>query len=239
MIQEDRRTLSYIIDLDENDQIIHVTSRCHVYYKSIGEPIPPSTYFDKPIPFFQLQKILSELKIAPSLEEYHKKHVCFIYEDMDGYCHILYPEQDYKKEVSVIDLDKLYTMHMGGTTDFLVTVVHYLPTDLTFRDAWKKGDKNDPIKIDFEKAVSIHRQRLQEACERKIEQLNAELQLSVKKSNLPEQVAITKTQEILRTLHLMDMSHCKTIEDVKYCVPRELHDVWGYYELSTEERPKT
>lgn len=156
-----------------------------------------------------------------------------IYETEDGYCRIVISDSLFQQEGESDEsaMGRLYAKAIPGVIEFIATTHDRIPTDLTFRDAWKKGDKYEPIKIDFEKAISIHRKRLQEACQRKIAQLDDEFKLAVSKSNLPQQVAIRRTQEILQTLHHMNMTHCKTIQDIKFCVPKELHDVWGFYAL--------
>ncbi len=154
-----------------------------------------------------------------------------IYEDWNGYCRIVVPNDKYRqaKESEEEAVARLYYQGICGTVLFLACKEEKLPRDTTFRDAWKQGDVNEPIKIDFSKAMEIHRGRIKEAAKKKIEQLSQDLEVAIQKSNLPLQIAIRKTCEILLTIHEMNMTHCKTLHDIKYCIPRELHDVWHFY----------
>ena len=75
-------------------------------------------------------------------------------------------------------------------------------------------------------SIEIHRNHIKDAAERKIAQLNKELEIAVEDENTLEQTAIKKTKKLLRTSHKMDLSHCKTIDDIKNSIPNELKDVW-------------
>lgn len=152
-----------------------------------------------------------------------------IYDDADGRCRIVTPDDKFQQvtETSESALARLYEVALPGVVEFLVCTPDKIPQDKTFRDAWKKGDKNEPIKVDFDKAISIHRERLQAACERKIAQLNQELEIALENDNLPQQVAIRRTKKILRTLQNANLTHCKTVEDIKNSIPNELKDVWS------------
>lgn len=156
---------------------------------------------------------------------------CLIYEDENGYCKIILPNSKFQQnnETDEANIGRLYEIAIPGVVEFLVCVPERIPQDLTFRYAWRKGTVQEPIQIDFQKALQIHRSRLKEACDEKIRQLNEQLELSLENDNLPEQVAIRGTKKILRTLHEMNLTHCKTVEEIKYSIPRELHDVWNYY----------
>lgn len=155
-----------------------------------------------------------------------------IYEDENGYCKIIVPSASFQqpKESDEAAIGRLYAIAIPGVVEFFVCVDERLPQDLTFRDAWRKGTVSEPIKIDFQKALEMHRSRLKEACEKKIKQLNEQLERALENDNLPEQVAIRGTKKILRSIHEMNLTHCKTIEDIKYSIPRELHDIWSYYD---------
>jgi len=156
-----------------------------------------------------------------------------LYENAEGRLQIVVPDPKFQqpREDDATCVARLYANALPGITEFIVCLPEDIPQDTTFREAWKKGDKYEPIKVDFIKAISIHRKRLQEACERKIKQLDADLERAKLKSNLPEQVAIKRTQEILATLHEMNLTHCKKIDDIKNAVPKELYDVWNYYPI--------
>ncbi len=156
-----------------------------------------------------------------------------VYEDLHGYCRVVVPNDKYRqpKETEEDALARLYLQSIAGVIEFIACDASKIPTDLAFRDAWKKGDLLEPIKIDFTKAVEIHRERIKEAAAKKIHQLEEDLIEAKKGSNLPLQVAIKRTCEILVNLHeVMNMTHCKSIADVKFCIPKELHDVWHFYE---------
>jgi hypothetical protein len=71
------------------------------------------------------------------------------------------------------------------------------------------------IKIDFEKAIHLHRERLRQTAQQKIKQLSIDMEGALRARNLPLQVAIRKTSFILETIHEMNLTHCKTLDDVK------------------------
>ncbi len=155
-----------------------------------------------------------------------------VYEDVHGYCRIVVPNCQYRQpqETEENALGRLYLQAMPGVIEFIACSAEQIPKDLTFRDAWKKGDTHEPIKIDFPKAVEIHRERIKVAAAKKIVQLEADLEIALKGNSLPLQVALRRTCEILVNIHeVMNMTHCKTIDDVKFCIPKELHDVWFFY----------
>lgn len=154
-----------------------------------------------------------------------------IYEDQNGYCRIVVPNPEFQqpKESDVEAIARLYALAIPSIVEFIACDEEMLPKDLTFRDAWRKGSVGEPIKIDFAKAEKIHRNRLLIAAENKIVELSDKLELALENDNLPEQVAIRATKKILRSIHLMNLTHCKTIEDLKYSIPRELHDIWHFY----------
>ena len=155
-----------------------------------------------------------------------------VYEDSDGYCKIVVPDPKFQQIRENTDqaVLRLRNAAIPDVVEFFAVLPEFIPDDLTFRDAWKKGDIHEPIKIDFHKAIAIHRQRLKEAALRKIEQLEEEYPAAVKRDNKAEQVAIRRTQEALKKFHEANLTHCKTIEDLKYAIPRELRDVWSAYE---------
>lgn len=156
-----------------------------------------------------------------------------IYEDSQGYCRIVSSgdgfQQEWEKEEDAIA--RLHQSSAPTVTEFIACEADLIPKDRTFRDAWKKGDINEPIKVDFDKAIQIHRERLQKACEAKISRLNSEREIAVEDQDLPKQVAIDRTKKILRNLHQMNLTHCKTPEDIKKSIPRELMDVWIFYTI--------
>lgn len=141
------------------------------------------------------------------------------------------PNDKYRqpKETEENALGRLYTQAIPGVIEFLACKEEHIPNDLTFRDAWKKGDTHEPIKIDFAKALEIHRGRLKEAATQKIFDLSIELEVALKGNSLPLQVSLRRTCSILTTIHEMNMTHCKCIADIKYTIPKELHDVWHFY----------
>lgn len=124
---------------------------------------------------------------------------------------------------------RLYEIAIPGVVEFIACDPSKLPQDLTFRDAWTKGTAEEPIKISFEKALEIHRKRLAEASRSKIAQLTEQLAIALEKDNLPQSVALRRTIAILRTLHEMNLTHCKTVDDIKRSIPPELFDVWKWY----------
>ena len=157
---------------------------------------------------------------------------CLIYEDINGECKIIVPNSDFKQawESEQNAIGRLYEVSLPPVFEILVCEIEKIPKDLTFRNAWKKGDVQEPIKIDLEIAKEIHRVRIKHTSLKKIEELNQQLEIAIEKDNLPEQVAINKTKQILRKLHECDLSHCKTVEDIKYSIPQELHNLWIYYD---------
>lgn len=158
------------------------------------------------------------------------KHV-LIYEDQDGQCRIVIPNhkfrQDWEDETNAIA--RLHEIAIPGVVEFIACDPELIPQDLSFREAWKKGTIQEPIQVIFEKALDIHRKRLSEASQSKIEQLTTQLAIAQEKDDLPQSVAIRRTIHILRTIHEMNLTHCKTIEDIKYSIPQELFDVWFWY----------
>jgi len=155
-----------------------------------------------------------------------------VYEGPDGICKIVVPDEKFQQIRENTDqaILRLRNAAIPDVVEFLAVKPDLIPEDLTFREAWKKGDIHEPIKIDFQKAVAIHRQRLKEAALRKIEQLEQEYPAAVKRDNKAEQVAIRRTQEALKKFHEANLTHCKTIHDLKYAIPRELRDVWSLYD---------
>lgn len=154
-----------------------------------------------------------------------------LYEDETGYLKIIVPNAKYQQptESASEALSRLAAGHLPDVTMFIVCSPQKVPSNLTFRDAWYLGTVEEPIKIDFSKAIAIHRKRLQHACQKKIDELTKEMAIAFERSNLPQAVAIGRTTQILRNLHEMDLTHCKTIDDIKYSIPRELFDVWDFY----------
>lgn len=155
-----------------------------------------------------------------------------LYEDNTGYLRIIVPNEKYQQpqESEAEALSRVAAGHLPDVTTLIVCRPNAVPSDRCFRDAWYLGDQNEPIKIDFSKAIFIHRNRLKQACDRKIDQLTKMMALAFERSNLPEAVAIGRTTQILRYLHEMDLSHCKGPQDIKYSIPRELFDVWDFYD---------
>ena len=154
-----------------------------------------------------------------------------IYEDSEGNCRIICPDPRFKQKWESDDeaLGRLYAAAIPDVIEFIVCAIEKIPSDTTFREAWKKGDLNEPIKIDLQKAMVMHRSHIQMAAEEKIKQLNTELDKAIEDDNLPGQVSVRKTKKILRSIHQMDLSHCKNSDDIKYSIPKELYDVWRYY----------
>lgn len=158
---------------------------------------------------------------------------CLIYEDDNGYCRIIIPGSKFKQDWETEDMaiGRLYHSSIPDVCEFFACDCQVIPVDTTFRDAWKKGCIEEPIKIDLEKAISIHRERLRQVAQKKIDQLNIELEIATENQNLPQQVSITKTKKILRTIHEMNLTHCKNTEHLKTAIPRELRDVWHFYAM--------
>lgn len=154
-----------------------------------------------------------------------------IYEDEIGYCRIVVAGERFQQqgEGEAQGLARLHAAAIPTVCKFLAVDPHHIPQDLTFRDAWKMGDEKEPIRIAFPKAIEIHRTRLKAAADAKIEQLNRQLEVAEENDNLPEQVAIKSTKKILRTIHEMNLTHCKTVSDIKNSIPKELKDVWTFY----------
>lgn len=227
MTTELYRKVNYQVLTDKNNYVTSCIAECEVVFFD-GEK-ETSEKFQREIGLDDLRDALSKLCLSADLVEKQKTKKCFVYEDKEGYCHILFPKENYKDTPTDLDITGFYNSHLSGVSEFFVTEMSKIPQDKTFRDAWKKGDINEPIKIDFHKAIQIHRTRLQEACKRKIAQLDSELERALEDDNLPLQVACRKTKKILRTLHEMDLTHCKTLEDIKNSIPKELHDVWNFY----------
>jgi hypothetical protein len=156
-----------------------------------------------------------------------------IYDDPSGVACIIVPNECFQqpKETEAEAVARLFYLVLPEVTEFLVCCEDKIPKDLTFRQAWKKGDVHEPIKIDFEKAILIHRERIREAARAKVDHLNLELKSAFEDRHIPRQVSISATIKILGKIHEMNLSHCKTIEDIKNSVPKELRDVWTYYDF--------
>ncbi len=160
------------------------------------------------------------------------KHV-LIYEDTEGNCRIIVPGPKFQQawEDDEQSIARLHEIAIPCVVEFIACDPSLLPKDLTFRDAWAKGTAQEPIKIRFQKALEIHRGRLKEACQYKITQLTEQLNIALEKDDLPQSVAIRRTIHILRSLHeVTDLTHCKTVDDIKRSIPHELHDVWKWYD---------
>lgn len=158
------------------------------------------------------------------------KHV-LIYEDANGYCRIVTPNARFQQpnESDQQAILRLFESSIPGVVEFIACDRELLPKDLTFRDAWTKGTAEEPIQISFDKAMAIHRKRLLEASQAKISQLTDQMSIALEKDDLPQSVAIRRTIHILRSLHEANLSHCKTVEDIKRSIPPELFDVWPWY----------
>ena len=158
--------------------------------------------------------------------------LCLIYDDASGFCKIIVPKGD---KWASLDSDEaavrnLHAVAIPDCVEFIACRLELIPTDRTFRQAWRKGTAKEPIVIDFADALAIHRKRLEEACALKVEQLQRDLVLALEKDNLPEVVAIRRTSSIMRNLSVKtDLTHCKTVDDIKWSIPRELFDVWHWY----------
>lgn len=154
-----------------------------------------------------------------------------IYEDETGRCRIVCPSSHFQREWEneEVTICRLAESAIPDVTDFICCRRSHLPEDRTFRSAWRKGTTNEPIKIDLEACKDIHREHLRQAAERKIGDLDTELEQALKASNLPQAVATRRTMTALNSIHGMNLTHCKTPEDVKYSIPKELHDVWSLY----------
>ena len=156
---------------------------------------------------------------------------CLVYEDSEGKCRVITPFEKFQ-QIRETDESAIYRcaeMSIPGEVEFIKCSPDKIPKDKSFRQAWVRGDINQPVKIDLEKAIGIQRNYLVDACEKKIAQLNLDLEKAIEDDHLPRQVAIRATKKILRNLHEMNLSHCKTVDDIKESVPRELRDVWSYY----------
>lgn len=155
---------------------------------------------------------------------------CLLYEDPSGFLKIAAPRGcKWASLASEEAIQQLHDMAIPDCIEFIACRLDLIPEDRTFRDAWQKGSAQEPILINFERATAIHRNRLKEACDNKIGQLTKQMALAFEKSNLPEAVALGRTTQILRTIHEMDLTHCKNVHDLKYSIPRELFDVWDFY----------
>jgi predicted AAA+ superfamily ATPase len=154
-----------------------------------------------------------------------------VYEDKNGQCKIIRPEGNLWDLVTNEEkaIQHLRNVAIPDCVEFFAVKPNLILQDTTFRDAWKKGDIHEPIKIDFEKALSLHRERIQEAANKKIAQLSKELEIALENENTPQAVAIRRTVKVLRTFHELNLTHCKTPDDIKYSIPKELHDVWHFY----------
>ena len=154
-----------------------------------------------------------------------------LYEDTNKYLRIIYPNPKFQQpsETEHQALERLTGSFLPEVTKLIVCRPNKVPSEPFFRDAWRLGDESEPIKFDFALCLEIHRKRIQEAADKKIEQLSKELEIALENENTPQAVAIRRTNKILRTFGNIDLTHCKTIEDIKYSIPRELHDVWSLY----------
>ena len=155
------------------------------------------------------------------------------FEDSEGYCHIVVPNANFKqpKETDALAISRLWAIAIPEVSYFIAFDKEKIPSDNAYRDAWKLGDINEPIKIDFDKALEIHRERIKKAAKLKIAQLWIEMEDAIRARNLPLQVSIRKTSFILETIHEMNLTHCKTLNELKSSVPKELHNVWNFYKL--------
>ena len=153
-----------------------------------------------------------------------------VYEDTKGYCRVIYPASHFQCswETEEDALFRLRETAIPETAEFLCCRQSVLP-DKTFRRAWKKGDTNEPVKIDMALCMEIHRERLRQASNSKISELDLQLERALEDDNLPWAVSIRRTKKALRSMHEMNLTHCKTPQDVKYSIPKELHDVWSFY----------
>lgn len=156
---------------------------------------------------------------------------CLLYQKEDGSLAILNPSPKYQQP-GELDLDAIGRLHAQYLPDILAFIAikrNKLPADPCFRDAWELGDQNEPIKINLGKCLKVHRQRLQAAADSKIAGLAKELKAAYDKANTPAQVAIQRTIAALSGIGEMNLSHCKTAEELKIAIPKELYDVWNFY----------
>lgn len=153
--------------------------------------------------------------------------------ERDGYCCILNPSPKYQQpgEWDLDAIGRLHANYLPNVVEFFAVKKELLPKDPVFRDAWEKGNVERPIRINLDKCILIHRDRLKQAAMVKIEQLNIELEEAEAKGNTPLCVSIKRTKPILRKMHEMNLSHIKTVEELKFAVPNELKDVWTFYSL--------
>lgn len=164
---------------------------------------------------------------------------CLLFEDPEfKFLVIIEPKPGFQQEWEWEDnaLLRLHEIVIPEICQFLVVSKDKLPKDLTFRASWRLGDIHEPVKIDMISAERTHRERLIIAGLDKLQQLMKEWGKANEEQNLPLKVALKRTMEIVQTIHEMNLTHCKTIEDLKYAIPRELHDVWKFYDPAPSTR---
>lgn len=164
-------------------------------------------------------------------------HRRILYKDKERNLRVIVPSEKFQqpRESEEEALARLVAGYLPDVAEFIVCRPEDIPTDLTWREAWKFGNINSPIEIDLETCIQIHRTRLKTAASRYIDHLNNDLEMAIKKDDLPSQVAIRRTQYLLSSIHLMNLTHCKTPSDLKFAVPRELHEFWAFYSLKKEQ----
>lgn len=103
----------------------------------------------------------------------------------------------------------------------LICDVVDIPTDLTFRDAWKRGAL--PVEINMPKARDIHMDHIREAREPELARLDKEWMRATGQKNTIEADEIEARRQHLRDLpQTLDLTTAKTPERLKTLWPKEL-----------------
>lgn len=88
------------------------------------------------------------------------------------------------------------------------------------------------VNLSLDEAKDRHRQRIKLASEIAQEDVNSKLEDAQENAKEAEIKALLSTRKILKTLHRMDLTHCKSIDDVNKTIPKELEYVWGFNPLT-------
>jgi hypothetical protein len=93
-----------------------------------------------------------------------------------------------------------------------------IPTDRTFRNAWKAD-----LSVDMEKAKEIHRQRLRELRKPILEALDVEFMRALEKGDVAAQASLAAKKQALRDVTAdPSIANASTPEELKVAVPSVL-----------------
>lgn len=96
-----------------------------------------------------------------------------------------------------------------------------LPEDRVFRNAWNHDVTSNKVKIDFNKAVDLHKNKLRELRTPKLAALDVEMMRAIEDGDQTKISSIKSKKQALRDITNIP-SDIKTVEALKTYIPKEV-----------------